>query len=67
LVAFIGCPDPSPRECAKKEVSDHPRAGRNAAAKKNILTVMNNFQIVEKVKINFRTLLENNKLGVQPQ
>jgi hypothetical protein len=56
LVAFIGCPDLSPRECAKKEVSDHPLAGCNAGTKKNILTGMNNFQIVEKVKNNFRAV-----------
>jgi hypothetical protein len=54
LVAFIAfCPDFSPRECAKTEVSGHSRAGRNAGTKKNILTLANNFQIVEKVKTNF--------------
>jgi hypothetical protein len=68
LVAFIsGCPDFSPRECAKTEVSDHPRAGRNAGTKKNILTRANNFQIVEKVKINFHHSPENNKPGDRPQ
>jgi hypothetical protein len=68
LVAFIAVArNFSPRECAKTEVSDQPRAGRNAGAKKNILTAANNFQIVQKVKINFHPSFENNKPGDRPQ
>jgi hypothetical protein len=67
LVAFIAVArNFSPRGCAKNQVSDHPRAARNAGTKKNILTPADNFQIVEKVKINFHRSPRTRDLEKQP-
>jgi hypothetical protein len=68
LVAFIAVARFSVRASARKPQYPTTRGqGAMPGSKKNILTAVNNFQMVQKVKINFHRLSENNKPGDRPQ
>jgi hypothetical protein len=68
LVAFIAVARFSVRASARKPQYPTTRGqGAMPGTKKNILTAADNFQIVQKVKINFHPLPENNKPGDRPQ